>query len=236
MRRFAAALLLVLPLAGQEVFRIEPARPLAALRAEALKQTPPREEGLFRPPDLVNVAVLDQTIRLDVRYAGTDNFLGAPVYESTVAYLQRPAAEALVRAHRRLKESGYGIVVHDAYRPWWVTWIFWEATPKDKRDFVANPVHGSRHNRGCAADVTLFDLKAGETVEMPSLYDEMSERAYPDYPGGTQRQRELREILRDAMEAEGFMVYAYEWWHFDYKDWRHYRIGNLTFRQIEGGR
>lgn len=236
MRRFAAVLLLVLPLGGQEVFRIEPARPVAQLRVEALKQTPPREEGSFRLPDLVNVASLDQTIRLDVRYAGTDNFLGAPVYESAAAYLQRPAAEALARAHRRLKEPGYGIVVHDAYRPWWVTWIFWEATPVDKRDFVANPAHGSRHNRGCAADVTLYDLKTGMTVEMPSLYDEMSERAYPDYPGGTPRQRELREILRDAMEKEGFMVYAYEWWHFDYKDWRHYGIGNQTFKQIEAGR
>lgn len=236
MRRFAAALLLVLPLAGQEVFRIEPARPVATLRAEALKQSPPREDGEFRPPDLVSVAALDQTIRLDVRYAGPDNFLGRPVYESAAAYLQRPAAAALVQAHRRLKDLGYGIVVHDAYRPWWVTWIFWEATPADKRDFVANPAHGSRHNRGCAADVTLYDLKTGKAVEMPSLYDEMSERAYPDYSGGTQRQKELREILRDAMEAEGFMVYAYEWWHFDYKDWRHYRIGNQTFQQIEAVR
>lgn len=236
MRRFAAALLVVLPLAGQEVFRIEPARPVAALRAEALKQSPPREDGEFRPPDLVNVAALDQTIRLDVRYAGRDNFLGTPVYESAAAYLQRPAAAALVQAHRRLKDLGYGIVVHDAYRPWWVTWIFWEATPADKRDFVANPARGSRHNRGCAADVTLYDLETGKTVEMPSLYDEMSERAYPDYSGGTQRQRELREILRDAMEAEGFMVYAYEWWHFDYKDWHHYRIGNQTFQQIEAVR
>jgi len=236
MRRFAIALLLVPPLAGQEVFRIEPARPVAQLRVEALKQTPPYEQGPFRAPDLVNIAALDQTIRLDVRYAGTDNFLGTPVYESAAGYLQRPAAEALVRAHRRLKESGFGIVVHDAYRPWWVTWIFWEATPGDKRDFVANPADGSRHNRGCAADVTLYDLKTGKAVEMPSLYDEMSERAYPDYAGGTTRQRELREILRDAMEAEGFMVYAYEWWHFDYKDWRRYGIGNQTFQQLEAGR
>ncbi len=232
MVRFAAALLLVLPPLGQEVFRLEPARPVAELRREATKQTPPQENGDFLPTDLVSVATLDKSIRLDIRYAGTDNFLSAPVYESAEAYLQRPAAEALVRAHKRLRAAGYGILIHDAYRPWRVTWIFWEATPVDKRDFVANPAQGSRHNRGCAADVTLYELSSGKAVEMPSLYDEMSERAYPDYPGGTERQRQLRGLLRDAMEKEGFMVYAYEWWHFDYKDWRRYRIGNQTFVQL----
>lgn len=236
MPRLAALVLLLLPLAAQEVFRIEPARPLAQLREQALKQTPPAETGPFRPHSLVNVATLDPTIRLDIRYAGPDNFLSAPVYESARAYLQRPAAEALLRAHNRLKQSGYGILIHDAYRPWFVTWIFWEATPPQLRDFVANPARGSKHNRGCAADVTLYDLKSGAPVEMTSLYDEMSERAYPDFPGGTAQQRALRDLLRTAMESEGFMVYEYEWWHFDYKDWRHYSIGKLTFEQLESRR
>ena len=233
MIRFLAALALVAAaLPGQEVFRIQPARPVAELKREALRQTPPKEPDGMRPSDLVNVAAMDDTIRLDVRYAGKDNFLSEPVYESSAAFLQRPAAESLVRAHRRLKQSGYGLVIHDAYRPWWVTWIFWEATPENLRDYVANPRDGSRHNRGCAADVTLYDLKTGKTVEMTSLYDEMSERSFPDYPGGTARQRELRGMLRDAMEAEGFIVYPYEWWHFDYFEWRHYPIGNQTFEQL----
>lgn len=236
MPRLAALVLLLLPLAAQDVFRLQPARPLGQLRAEALKQTPPVETGSFRPHDLVNVATLDPSIRLDIRYAGTDNFLSAAVYESARAYLQRPSAEALLRAHNRLKRSGYGILIHDAYRPWFVTWIFWEATPPQLKDFVANPARGSKHNRGCAADVTLYDLKTGVTVEMTSLYDEMSERAYPDYPGGTAQQRTLRDLLRTAMESEGFMVYEYEWWHYDYKDWRHYPIGNQTFQQLESTR
>jgi zinc D-Ala-D-Ala dipeptidase len=233
MPRLPALLLLLLPLAAQDVFRLQPARPIAQLRIDALKQTPPTETGPFRPHSLVNVATLDSSIRLDIRYAGTDNFLSAPVYESPRAYLQRPAAEALLRAHNRLKQSGYGILVHDAYRPWFVTWIFWEATPPQLKDFVANPARGSKHNRGCAADVTLYDLKTGAPVEMPSLYDEMSERAYPGFPGGTPLQRQLRDLLRTAMESEGFTVYEYEWWHFDYKDWRHYPIGNQTFQQLE---
>ncbi|QOY87157.1 M15 family metallopeptidase [Paludibaculum fermentans] len=213
-------------------FRIEPVRPVAELREQALRLQPRAETGDFLETDLAELTALDPGIRLDIRYAGTRNFLGTPVYTQARAFLQRPAAEALVRAHRRLNQAGYGILVHDGYRPWWVTWVFWEATPPAQHDFVADPAKGSRHNRGCAADITLYDLKSGAAVEMPSLYDEMSERAYPDYPGGTAEQRKLRGLLRDAMEKEGFQVYEYEWWHFDYKDWRRYRVANVNFEAI----
>lgn len=213
-------------------FRIEPVRPVAELRAQALQLRPRVETGDFRETDLAELTAMDPTIHLDIRYASTRNFLGTPVYTQARAFLQRPAAEALVRAHRRLNQAGYGILVHDGYRPWWVTWVFWEATPPAQHDFVADPAKGSRHNRGCAADITLYDLKSGAAVEMPSLYDEMSERAYPDYPGGTAEQRKLRGLLREAMEKEGFQVYEYEWWHFDYKDWRRYRVANVNFEEI----
>jgi D-alanyl-D-alanine dipeptidase len=205
-------------------------RVLLALLA-ALAQ-PPAESGDFRDNDLAELIRLDQTLRLDIRYAKSDNFLGRPVYPEARAFLQRPAAEGLVRAHRRLRSSGYGILVHDGYRPWSVTKLFWDATPEDRKVFVADPARGSRHNRGCAADVTLFDLKTGLAVKMPSGYDEMTERAYPDYPGGSAEERRLRSLLREAMEAEGFTVYEYEWWHFDYKDWRRYRIADVPFSAV----
>jgi serine beta-lactamase-like protein LACTB len=127
---------------------------------------------------------------------------------------------------------GYGLLVHDAYRPWYVTKVFWDATPDDKKKFVADPAKGSRHNRGCAVDLTLYDLKTGKPVEMVSTYDETTDRAYPDYPGGTSLQRWHRDLLRAAMEAEGFTVFEAEWWHFDYKDWQKYRIGNVPFDRI----
>lgn len=190
------------------------------------------ESGEFLASDLVEVVGLDGSVKLDIRYAGTDNFMGRPFYTQARAFLQRPAAEALVRAHRRLVGEGYGIVVHDGYRPWRVTKAFWDATPEGKKHFVADPARGSRHNRGCAADVSLYDRRTGQVVEMPSGYDEMTERAYPDYPGGTAEQRRLRGLLRAAMEAEGYTVYEYEWWHFDYKDWRRYGIGDLRFEEL----
>ena len=161
----------------------------------------------FLKPDLVELVKLDPTIKLDIRYATTNNFLGTPVYTQARAFLQRPAAEALLRAHRELKAQGYGLIIHDGYRPWYVTKIFWDATPDDKKIFVANPAEGSKHNRGCAVDLSLYDLATGKEVKMPSGYDEMSDRAYADYAGGTADERARRDLLRQAMEKQGFTVY-----------------------------
>jgi serine beta-lactamase-like protein LACTB len=219
-----------------ETFRIHPVRPVEELRRGALAARPPEEKGDFRDPDLVDVTALDDTIKLDIRYATTNNFLSTPLYTKAKAYLQRPAAEALVRVHRHLADRGYGLLIHDAYRPWSVTKMFWDATPEKWHVFVADPAKGSRHNRGCAVDLTLYDRKTGEPVTMVGGYDEMSDRSYPDYPGGTSRQRWHRDLLRRAMEAEGFTVYDAEWWHFDYHDWEKYRIGNRTFEEIAGGK
>jgi D-alanyl-D-alanine dipeptidase len=199
---------------------------------EARTATPPAETGDFLPTDLVELRKLDPTIKLEIRYATTNNLFGTVFYSEPRAFMQRSAAEALVRVNRKLKASGYGLLVHDAYRPWYVTKVFWDATPDDKKKFVADPSKGSRHNRGCAVDLTLYDLRTGKPVEMVSTYDETTDRAYPDYPGGTSLERWHRDLLRREMESEGFTVYEAEWWHFDYKDWQKYRIGNVAFDQI----
>jgi D-alanyl-D-alanine dipeptidase len=226
-------LFLLLPGFAQQVsFHITPVRPVEDLRAEALKDQPPREQGAFLEPDLVELVNLDPTIKLDIRYATTNNFLGTPVYTQARAFLQRPAAEALLRAHRELKAQGYGLIIHDGYRPWYVTKIFWDAVPEDKRIFVANPAEGSKHNRGCAVDLSLYELKTGKEVAMPSGYDEMTQRAYADYVGGTADERARRALLRDAMEKQGFKVIPKEWWHFDYRDWKQYPILNVKFEDL----
>ena len=214
-------------------FQITPSRSIDDLRREALAATPPHENVQFRAPDLVELATLNAAIHLDIRYATSNDFLGTPVYTQARAFLQRPAAEALVRALLRLKPFGYGLLIHDAYRPWYVTKIFWDATPPEGKIFVADPAQGSRHNRGCAVDLTLYELQTGKHIEMPGTYDEMSPRSFPDYPGGTSLQRWHRDLLRWAMEAEGFTVYEHEWWHFDYKDWHEYSILNIPFEKLQ---
>ena len=220
------------PEEGAQQLRIKPLRPVSELLKEALAAQPPKETGDFRPTDLVELTKLDPTIKLEIRYATTNNFLGAVFYSQARAVMQRPAAESVARVNRKLREQGYGLLVHDAYRPWYVTKVFWDATPDDKKLFVADPSQGSRHNRGAAVDLTLYDLKTGKPVEMVSTYDETTDRAYPDYPGGTSLQRWHRKLLRDSMESEGFTVFEAEWWHFDYRDWREFRIGNARFEDI----
>jgi D-alanyl-D-alanine dipeptidase len=224
------------PRDGTNQLRITPLRPVEELRTEALAASPPTEPGNFRTPDLVELTSLDSTIKLEIRYATTNNFLGTRFYSQARAFMQRPAAEAVVRAHHLLKPLGYGLLIHDAYRPWYVTKMFWDATPPDKRWLVANPTPGSRHNRGEAVDLTLYELGTGQPVEMPSTYDESTDRAFANYPGGTALQRWHRALLRHVMETVGFTVNPTEWWHFDYKEWRDYPIGNVPFERISSGR
>jgi len=217
---------------GGETFTIEPVRPVEELRAEALAAQPPTQSDDLLEPDLVELQDLDSTIRYDIRYATSNNFMRAVFYDEPRAVMQRAAAEALVRAHRALADWGFGLLIHDAYRPWHVTKMFWDATPESQKLFVANPADGSRHNRGAAVDLTLFDLSTGDPVEMVGGYDEFSERSFPDYPGGTSLQRWHRGLLRSAMESVGFDVYEWEWWHFDYGDWNRYPVLNLRFDEV----
>jgi CubicO group peptidase (beta-lactamase class C family)/D-alanyl-D-alanine dipeptidase len=217
---------------GGKTVRIPPQRPVEAIRREIASAQPPAEPGPFREPDLVELAALDPTIRLDIQYATSNNFLGVPLYTSGRAFLQRPAAVALLKAHRALERHGYGLLIHDAYRPWRVTKLFWEATPEPSRIFVADPSKGSRHNRGAAVDLTLYERNTGQPAEMVGNYDEFSPRSFPDYPGGTSLQRWQRDLLRRAMEDEGFTVYEFEWWHFDDRDWAKYPILDRPFETV----
>lgn len=193
----------------------------------------PLEKGDFKETNLVELVKLDSTILLDIRYATSNNFVGQPVYKEARAFLQKDAAESLKRINASLKPLGYGIMVFDGYRPWDVTKIFYDVTSKENKKFVADPKEGSRHNRGCAVDVSLYDLKTKKEIQMPGAYDEMTERSYFDYMGGTEEQRKMRDLLIDKMQADGFTVYKYEWWHFDFKDWQKYRITNVAFSEIK---
>jgi D-alanyl-D-alanine dipeptidase len=124
------------------------------------------------------------------------------------------------------------VLIYDAYRPWAITKIFWGVTPADQKMFVADPANGSVHNRGCAVDLGLYDLQTGRDVEMPSGYDDFTERAFVTFQGGTPEQRTHRGLLRRAMERQGFFVYPEEWWHFDYKDFREYAVQDIPFSAI----
>jgi D-alanyl-D-alanine dipeptidase len=124
----------------------------------------------------------------------------------------------------------YGLLIHDAYRPWYVTKILGRDAA-DKRWLVANPPRArSVRRRGRRSHA--FEIATGRPVVMPSTYDESTDRAFANYPGGTSLQRWHRALLRRAMEAQGFAVNPTEWWHFDFNRWRDYPIGNVAFNRI----
>ncbi len=197
----------------------------------AAQLAPPREENK-READLIEIIKLDKTIKLDIKYATADNFVGKPVYPEARAFLQRPAAEGVVRVHKWLNRQGLGIVIYDGYRPWAITKLFWETVRPDQREFVADPAKGSKHNRGCAVDLGIYDLKTGKAIPMPSAYDEFTERASPNYSGGTDEERNNRDKLRQLMEANGFTVNPNEWWHFDLIGWEKYAIYDIAFSEV----
>jgi D-alanyl-D-alanine dipeptidase len=220
------------PAPGVPQLKITPLRPIDDLRREALAASPPVESGKFEPTNLVDVIKLDSTIKMDVRYASENNFLGTRMYDTARVFMQKAAAAALVRANKTMRRLNGRLIIHDGYRPWYVTKIFWDATPEDKRWLVANPAQGSKHNRGIAVDLNIYDDDLKRATEMPSTYDEATERAHSAYPGGTSRERWHRALLRRVMEHEGFAVNPNEWWHFDYVDRKRYAIGNIPFDQI----
>jgi zinc D-Ala-D-Ala dipeptidase len=199
------------------------------------KAAPPKARNAVMEPvktsaGLIELAKMDPAIRLDIRYATADNFTGKVLYKQPRAFLQAAAADALLFALRQLKAKGFGLTIFDGYRPHAITKYMWDVTPPSKRDYVANPAKGSRHNRGCAVDLTMHHLDSGKQVEMPSAYDDFSSKAHQDFMDTTPAAIANRATLRDAMQAAGFM--SNEWWHFDFKDWQNYPIMDVPFEAI----
>jgi CubicO group peptidase (beta-lactamase class C family)/D-alanyl-D-alanine dipeptidase len=220
---------------SDKTFKIESLKPIEELRVEAKSSNPPASLTTSRlKPDLVDMSSfqLDPPFVFDIRYAVDNNFMGVAFYKIAKAFAQRPAAEAIVKAHQWLNQKGYGLVIFDIYRPWHVTKMFYEATPLHLKHFVASPNTGSIHNRGGAIDCGLYDLKNGEIVTMVSGFDEMTARSYRDYPGGTARQRWLQLLLRTAMQQFEFEVYEYEWWHFNFASQNDYPVMNVAFEDM----
>ena len=201
---------------SEETFYITPIKEISELREISKNSNPPTLDSLDSHKKLIDLKKLDNEFQLDIRYASTNNFMRSKFYENERAFFNMSAADRLIDAKNELKELGYGLIIYDAYRPWFVTKMFWEGTPENLKHFVANPENGSSHNKGCAIDVGLYYIETGESVAMISGYDEFTERAYPNYMGGSKLQRDIRDMLIQVMEKNDFTVYEYEWWHFNY--------------------
>lgn len=197
---------------------------------------PARKAATVTPGDpkrLVELVKLDPTIRLDMRYATANNFTGRVLYSEARAFLTIAAAQALVLASATARAEGFGLTIYDAYRPWRVTKQLWDSTPVGpKKEYVANPKRGSKHNRGCAVDLTLHDLQTGALVEMPTEFDDFSEKAHRDYAGASTAAIANRARLQRYLEGQGFVGLSNEWWHFDFIGWENYPVLDVPFSQI----
>lgn len=170
-------------------------------------------------------------IVLDIRYATANNFTGEKIYTLAKAYARKPVAESLRKIQADLKPQGLGIKIFDAYRPYKATVKFYEVY----RDttYVASPYSGSRHNRGCALDLTLIDLKTGDELKMPTGYDSFSKAAWPSTPVKDPVVRKNRMLLINAMQKHGFRVNSSEWWHFDFIGWKKFEVLDIDFEELE---
>ena len=217
---------------SDDTFYIIPIKEISELREISKNSNPPILDSLDSHKKLVDLKKLDDEFQLDIRYASTNNFMRSKFYKNERAFFNMSAANKLIEAKNDLKELGYGIIIYDAYRPWFVTKMFWEGTPENLKHFVANPENGSSHNKGCAIDIGLYDIETGESIVMISGYDEFTERAYPNYMGGSKKQRDIRDTLIQVMERNDFTVYEYEWWHFNYNGCDS-GIMNYSFEELD---
>lgn len=176
--------------------------------------------------ELVDMRAISPQVQLDIRYATPNNFLKKAVYPVAKCLLRSPTAEKLARVQAALEAEGLGLKLFDCYRPLSVQRKMWAILPDS--NYVANPKVGSRHNRAAAVDVALVD-RTGNTLEMPSEFDDFSDRASSNYTGGSQTSRQNRELLRSFMEREGFRRLGSEWWHFDDGDWRQYGLLDVSW-------
>jgi len=179
---------------------------------------------------LVEIKKYVPSIALDIRYATTNNFMHQRMYKQAKAFARLPVAEALKAVQADLKSRGLGLKIYDAYRPYSITVKFYDMA--HDTNFVADPRKGSRHNRGCAIDLTVIDLKTGKELDMPTGFDSFSVKAAANYPDLPKKEIENRELLKGVMQAHGFKIYRTEWWHYDFDGWDKYPLLDIPFSEI----
>ena len=180
-------------------------------------ETEPRDTVLVRLHDVV------PNLLTDVRYATTNNFTNRILYTSDTLYARRAVAQQLLLAQRDAQSRGLQLKVFDAYRPLSIQRLMWSIVPDER--YVADPAKGSRHNRGCALDLTLCD-STGAELNMGTGYDEFTDRAAATYTDLPEDILTNRRLLESIMNAAGFDVLPSEWWHFDLRGWENYAILN----------
>jgi D-alanyl-D-alanine dipeptidase len=185
------------------------------------------------PAELVDVSTIRPPLLEEIRYATKYNFTGEQLYPFPAAYVHRDVAAALAAVQADLAREGLGLKIYDGYRPLSVQQKMWDLI-RDER-YVSNPaVNKGRHTRGTAVDVTLVD-KHGNELPMPSPFDDFTEAAHRDSPTMAPAQHANMQKLQDVMVRHGFEPYPFEWWHYDFHDWKSYPVLDISFDDLARG-
>ncbi len=185
----------------------------------------------YTPDDtiLVDIEKINPRIKVEIKYATEDNFTGRKLYDVGKCFLRKFVAMKLDSVQKELEKFGLGLKVWDCYRPLSVQKILWSIVPDER--YVANPAKGSRHNRGCAVDLTLVD-SLGNELPMPTKYDDFSEKAHRNYFDLPDTLIKNRKILEDVMVKYGFIPLPTEWWHFDFEGWENFSILDIPLKEL----
>ena len=226
MKNYFAVLLLVatcLPAFSQNKANLKIVSNYNAYRADVAKN-----------PDLelVEIKKAIPSVVLDIRYATTNNFMNQIMYKQARAFARKPVVEKLKLIQAALNKKGYGLKIYDGYRPYAVTVSFYEKAQGEDKKFVADPAKGSKHNRGCAVDLSIIDLKTGKDLPMPTPYDSFEAAAAPTYNNLPANIIKNRDFLINLMQAHGFKVVYHEWWHFDFIGWEKFDLMDIPFEQL----
>ncbi|MDF3820273.1 M15 family metallopeptidase [Leptospira sp. 96542] len=190
------------------------------------------EQTIQRDPnrELINLETIPDIV-LSIKYATPNNFTGQVIYGQARAYARKPLANALKKAQMEFLKLGYTIQIFDAYRPYRATVLFYEII-KDTR-YVASPKTGSKHNKGCAIDLTLVDKNTKQELKMPTDYDAFQKAAWANAPVSDPEAKKNRQTLIQVLSQFGFRVNQSEWWHFDFLECPNYEVLDIPFEELE---
>ena len=218
---------------GNKVIRLEKHADYQSLKEAAPRAVLPAKLQQGQPGRLVRIRSVIPNVKFDLRYTDSNNIFGVPLFEATEAFAEAETVSALKKVADKLSARGFGLLVWEGYRPWYVSKLASDLLPKDKKDMLPPPDKGEDRNTGRTVDVSLYDLVTGEAVNMISDFDEVSVRQYPGFTGGTERQRNLRDMLAAVMKECGFTQGKEEWWHFTFGDTNGWQHLNIPYGQIK---
>lgn len=164
----------------------------------------------------VDLKILLPTAKFDIRYADTLNFMKIKIYECPACFTRLVVAKSLINASEGLDSLGLGFIFYDCYRPSSAQWKLWEKMP-DAR-YVHPPKLGSRHSRGVAVDLSLYNLKTDQILDMGTEFDYFGKEAWWTYKGHSEIVNKNRQTLLTVMKQNNFTIVQNEWWHFDFRN------------------